>query len=145
MPSYTPVSPDCHFYSLNSDLAPRLMHSITVHAIKKTYHGRNLDKGPCHIGQFLKKQSILQLVDFVFSMFQDAGLLYKSLPHPIRYYTVEHGDFNHFDFLWAIDVKTLVNEKVLHLLKYNADVTIENNKITDNVAQSWQGLRKDWQ
>ena len=50
-------------------------------------------------------------------MFQDAGLLYRSLPHPIRYYTVEHRDFNHFDFLWSTDVKTLVNEKVLHLLK----------------------------
>ena len=119
------------------------MHSIIVNANKKKYRGRNLDKQPCHIGQFLKKQSLLQLVDFVFSMFQDAGLLYKSLPHPIRYYTVEHREFNHFDFLWAIDVKTLVNEKVLQLLKYNADMTIENNKIiTDNVAQSWQGLNK---
>jgi len=35
MPSYTPVSPDCHFYSLNSDLAPRLMHSIIVNALKE--------------------------------------------------------------------------------------------------------------
>jgi hypothetical protein len=77
-------------------------------------------------------------------MFQDAGLLYKSLSHPAGYYTVEHGDFNHFDFLWAIDVKTLVNEKVLHLFKYNADMTMENNIIiTDIVAQSWQGLNKD--
>jgi len=79
-------------------------------------------------------------------MFQDAGLLYKSLPHPIRYYTVEHRDFNHFDFLWAIDVKTLVNEKVLHLLKYNTDMTIENNIIiTDKAAQRWQGLNKGLQ
>jgi hypothetical protein len=62
-------------------------------------------------------------------MFQDAGLLYKSLPNPIKYYTVEHIDFNHFDFLWAIDVKTLVNDKVLHLLKYNTDMDIENNMI----------------
>jgi len=70
----------------------------------------------------------------------------QSLPHPIRYYTAEHRDFNHSEFLWAIDVKTLVNEKVLHLLKYNTDMTIENYIIiTDNVAQSWQGLNKDLQ
>lgn len=86
------------------------------------------------------------MVDFVFSMFQDAGLLYTSLPHPIRYYTVEHRDFTHFDFLWAIDVKTLVNEKVLHFLKYKADMTIENNMIkTDNVVHSRQGLNTDLQ
>jgi hypothetical protein len=74
-------------------------------------------------------------------MFQDAGLLYRSLPHPITYYTVEHKDFNHIDFLWAIDVKTLVNEKVLHLLQYNADMSIENNIITGNVARSWHKLK----
>ena len=71
-------------------------------------------------------------------MFQDAGLLYKSLPNPIKYYTVEHTDFNHFDFLWAIDVKTLVNDKVLHLLKYNTDMDI-NNIMTINY---WQCMGK---
>lgn len=74
-------------------------------------------------------------------MFQDAGLLYKSLPHPIRYYTVEHRDFNHFDFLWAIDVKTLVNEKVLHLLRYHTDMIIDNDIITDNVASKLAGVK----
>jgi hypothetical protein len=60
-------------------------------------------------------------------MFQDAGLLRQSLPLPAAYYMVEHGDFNHFDFLWAIDVKTLVNEKVLGILKHSLD--IEDNML----------------
>jgi hypothetical protein len=55
-------------------------------------------------------------------VFQDAGLLYRSLPNPVTYYMVEHGEFNHFDFLWAIDVKTLVNDKVLDLLKRAEDI-----------------------
>lgn len=60
----------------------------------------------------------------VFPMFQDAGLLRQSLPGPVTYYTVKHGDFNHFDFLWAIDVKTLVNENVLDILKLDLDKEI---------------------
>jgi hypothetical protein len=55
-------------------------------------------------------------------LFQDAGRLYLSLPHAVKYYSVEDGEFNHFDFLWAIDVKTLVNEKVLDLLKDKTDI-----------------------
>lgn len=48
---------------------------------------------------------------------EDAGLLRQSLPGPVTYSTVKHSDFNHFDFLWAIDVKTLVNENVVDILK----------------------------
>ena len=44
MPPNIPVCLYCDFYSLNSDTAPHLMHSIMVNAIKKTYHGRNLAK-----------------------------------------------------------------------------------------------------
>ncbi|KAJ9595453.1 hypothetical protein L9F63_013364 [Diploptera punctata] len=50
---------------------------------------------------------------------EDAGILYNSLPNPTEYYLVHHPEFNHFDFLWAIDVKTLVNNKVLEVLNHN--------------------------
>jgi hypothetical protein len=49
-------------------------------------------------------------------MLQDATLLHQKLPKS-EYHEISLPEFNHFDFLWAIDVKTLVNDKVLSLLK----------------------------
>jgi hypothetical protein len=51
-------------------------------------------------------------------MLQDATQLHLKLPVS-EYHEVALAEFNHFDFLWAIDVKTLVNDKVLSLLKAN--------------------------
>jgi hypothetical protein len=51
-------------------------------------------------------------------MSQDAIQLNKTLPNA-DYHEVALPEFNHFDFLWAIDVKTLVNDKVLSLLNAN--------------------------
>jgi hypothetical protein len=48
-------------------------------------------------------------------MLQDARLLGQKLPNS-EYHEIDLPEFNHFDFLWAIDVKTLVNDKVLSLL-----------------------------
>ncbi|KDR15390.1 lipase 3-like [Zootermopsis nevadensis] len=49
---------------------------------------------------------------------EDATQLQLQLPFAV-YHEVGLPEFNHFDFLWAIDVKTLVNDKVLSLLKAN--------------------------
>jgi hypothetical protein len=38
-------------------------------------------------------------------------------------------------------VKTLVNEKVLHLLRYHTDMIIDNDIITDNVASKLAGVK----
>jgi hypothetical protein len=53
-----------------------------------------------------------------FPMLQDATQLHLNLPSS-EYHEVPLPEFNHFDFLWAIDVKTLVNDKVLSLLEAN--------------------------
>jgi hypothetical protein len=51
-------------------------------------------------------------------MLQDAKLLHHKLPNS-EYHEIDLPEFNHFDFMWAIDVKTLVNDRVLSILKSN--------------------------
>jgi hypothetical protein len=53
-------------------------------------------------------------------MLQDARLLHQKLPNS-EYHEIALPEFNHSDFLWAIDVKTLVNDKVLSHLKVERD------------------------
>ena len=51
-------------------------------------------------------------------MLQDAQLLHQKLPNS-EYQEIALPEFNHFDFVWAIDIKTLVNDRVLSILKSN--------------------------
>ncbi|PSN43336.1 Lipase 3 [Blattella germanica] len=46
---------------------------------------------------------------------EDVVLLQDELPN-CEYYQVSLPKFNHFDFMWATDVKTLVNDNVISLL-----------------------------
>ncbi|XP_069668913.1 lipase 3-like isoform X2 [Periplaneta americana] len=46
---------------------------------------------------------------------KDALHLHHLLPNS-EYYEVPLAEFNHFDFMWAIDVDTLVNNKVIRLI-----------------------------
>ncbi|XP_075982263.1 lipase 3-like [Anticarsia gemmatalis] len=67
----------------------------------------------------------------------DVTNLYVKLPNPIEHYIVPLKEFNHIDFLWAIDAPTLVYTKLLQLLeegvmKRPLDVLdIESNMIDD--------------
>lgn len=47
----------------------------------------------------------------------DALQLYEELGNPDGLYLVDHPTFNHLDFLWAIDVKSLVYDIVIRLMK----------------------------
>ncbi|XP_026497966.2 lipase 3-like [Vanessa tameamea] len=55
---------------------------------------------------------------------KDVQLLFENLPPSSRQiYKVPDQDFNHLDYLWAIDVSKLVNEEVINTLNnaYSAD------------------------
>jgi len=47
---------------------------------------------------------------------QDIMLLYKHLPNPIGSFRVPLSQFNHLDFLWGTDVKTLVYDYVIEIM-----------------------------
>ncbi|KOB72805.1 Acid lipase-2 [Operophtera brumata] len=47
----------------------------------------------------------------------DVTNLYIQLANPIEHYVVPFKEFNHMDFLWAIDAPTLVYDKLLQLLE----------------------------
>jgi hypothetical protein len=47
---------------------------------------------------------------------QDLLLLYKQLPNPIGSFKVPLSEFNHLDFLWGKDAKTLVYDYVIELM-----------------------------
>ncbi|XP_045504650.1 gastric triacylglycerol lipase-like [Colias croceus] len=58
----------------------------------------------------------------------DVTNLYVQLPNPIEHYIVPLKEFNHIDFLWAIDAPTLVYAKLLELLE---EGTSDSNLIND--------------
>lgn len=61
----------------------------------------------------------------------DVTRLYVQLANPIDHYIVPLKDFNHIDFLWAIDAPTLVYNKLLHLM--DEGKRQYENEISDSV------------
>jgi len=58
------------------------------------------------------------LINILFSpLFQDVIKLNRALTNVVDLYCVPWDDFNHFDFLWANDVKSLINDRVIRLLQ----------------------------
>jgi hypothetical protein len=50
--------------------------------------------------------------------------LYKQLPHVVLLEENSYKSFNHFDFLWAIDAKTLLYDHLIEVLqKFDAEDT----------------------
>jgi hypothetical protein len=47
---------------------------------------------------------------------QDILLLYKHLQNPVGSFKVPLSEFNHLDFLWGNDAKTLVYDYVIELM-----------------------------
>lgn len=48
---------------------------------------------------------------------KDVKKLYEHLPKSTEMYEVPFADFNHLDYLWAVDADVLVNDKILKTLK----------------------------
>lgn len=48
---------------------------------------------------------------------KDVKMLYERLPSTTEMYMVPYPEFNHLDYLWAIDAPSLINEKVLDSLE----------------------------
>lgn len=53
---------------------------------------------------------------YVTILLQDVDKLYKELGNPYGKFRVPHDKFNHLDFMWAIDVKDLLYDKILSLM-----------------------------
>ncbi|XP_020279750.1 lipase 3-like isoform X2 [Pseudomyrmex gracilis] len=49
---------------------------------------------------------------------KDVDKLYKELGNPYGKFRVPHDKFNHLDFMWAIDVKDLLYDKILSLMTH---------------------------
>jgi len=47
---------------------------------------------------------------------QDVLQLYKQLPNPIGSFRVPLTQFNHLDFMWGKDARTLVYDYVIELM-----------------------------
>lgn len=47
----------------------------------------------------------------------DVEQLYNDLPNPMGKFKVSLASFSHLDFIWGIDVKTLVYDKTLSLMR----------------------------
>lgn len=62
---------------------------------------------------------------------EDVDKLYVRLTNPLERYKVPYKDFNHIDFLWAIDAPKLVYNKLLQLLDGGA-VTSSIDLVTSN-------------
>lgn len=51
-----------------------------------------------------------------FNLFQDVEQLHHELPHAVYKYLVPLEKFNHLDFLWAIDIRELLYDRVLEIM-----------------------------
>lgn len=49
---------------------------------------------------------------------QDVDKLYTKLGNPFGKFRVPYDKFNHLDFLWAKDVKSLLYDKILSLMTH---------------------------
>lgn len=63
----------------------------------------------------------------------DVTNLYTKLANPIEHYIVPLKEFNHIDFLWAIDAPKLVYVKLLQLLEEGVDQKLDNAILTNNL------------
>lgn len=49
-------------------------------------------------------------------MFQDVDRLIHTLPNVVNVYKVPYTDFNHLDFVWAVDMKPLLYDNIIKTL-----------------------------
>ncbi|XP_059046715.1 gastric triacylglycerol lipase-like [Achroia grisella] len=62
----------------------------------------------------------------------DVTNLYVQIANPIEHYVVPLKEFNHIDFLWAVDAPKLVYEKLLQLLQEGVSSTNYNEDFYTN-------------
>ncbi|CAH0663946.1 unnamed protein product [Spodoptera exigua] len=63
----------------------------------------------------------------------DVANLYVKLVNPIEHYIVPLKEFNHIDFLWAVDAPTLVYTKLLELLEEGVRKSVDDDVINNNL------------
>lgn len=68
----------------------------------------------------MKNNNIRLLLTRFFKYLQNLNELLKKLRNIAEIYEVPHNMFNHIDYLWARDVKTLLNDKLVELLASSA-------------------------
>jgi lysosomal acid lipase/cholesteryl ester hydrolase len=56
-------------------------------------------------------------LNFSFSFFSDVELLHRELPNVALKYLVPMPEFNHMDFVWAINVRSLLYERVFQSMR----------------------------
>lgn len=61
---------------------------------------------------------LLDCLMFIFFLFQDVEMFYQFLPMKRGLFKVDLKEFNHIDFLYAIDAPALVYVKILYLLDF---------------------------
>ncbi|XP_011565022.3 lipase 3 [Plutella xylostella] len=63
----------------------------------------------------------------------DVARLFSKLANPIEHYEVPYDEFNHIDFLYAIDAPALVYDKLLRMLedRINEDKAIEDRDMNE--------------
>ncbi|XP_023312544.1 lipase 1-like, partial [Anoplophora glabripennis] len=47
---------------------------------------------------------------------QDIDYIEKELPNPVGKFPVPHSDFNHIDFVWGIDAKKLIYDRIIVIM-----------------------------
>ncbi|KAI8440950.1 hypothetical protein MSG28_009246 [Choristoneura fumiferana] len=74
----------------------------------------------------------------------DVTNLYTKLANPIEHYIVPLKEFNHIDFLWAIDAPKLVYAKLLQLLEEGVEKIQKEGRKNINIEEIQPGNMKVW-
>lgn len=54
---------------------------------------------------------------------KDVERLVKALPNAVGPYLIPHQTFNHLDFLWGVDVRRLLYDDMLEMMKQSEQIS----------------------
>lgn len=60
----------------------------------------------------------------------DVATLYQNLPNVVEKYLVDYPEFNHLDFIWGVDAKQLLWDRMLNNMRGH-----DNASLTDNLTE----------
>ncbi|XP_069681184.1 lipase 3-like [Periplaneta americana] len=154
--------------NFNETILPVILSNIPDRASTKMYHHwaqlvasksfRDYDYGPQYnMEQYMNstppnynlrevkaRVALMYSTNDVMASVMDVDDLQEKLPNVVENYEVPSPDFNHVDFIWSTEAKSLVYSKLLEFLKkyrnvYSTESHVPRKRMKNNIKQHTSG------